>query len=60
MRLPTCVAAGQGFRLEGFDNPPASMQSILNHAESERHGDSTSTSTPRPATRLCVVSHVHL
>ena len=46
MRLPTCVAAGQGFRLEGFDNPPASMQSILNHADSERHGDSTSTSTP--------------
>jgi hypothetical protein len=29
---------GQGFRLEGFDGPPASMSSIFDHAASERHG----------------------
>ncbi len=29
---------GQGFRLEGFDGPPESMNSIFNHADSERHG----------------------
>lgn len=28
-------SAGQGFRLEGFDNPPPSMQSVLDHATIE-------------------------
>ena len=30
-------SVGQGFRLEGFDNPPLSMQSIFDHANTERH-----------------------
>lgn len=29
---------GQGFRLEGFDGAPKSMQSVFDHADSERHG----------------------
>lgn len=28
-------SSGQGFRLEGFDNPPESMQSILEHVQAE-------------------------
>lgn len=32
---------GQGFRLEGFDNPPSTLQSVFDHADSERHGIAT-------------------
>ena len=31
-------SAGQGFRLEGFDCPPDSMNSVFDHADSVRHG----------------------